>query len=211
MYHARVCKRCHSHVCRSAQLQRPLVVTGSRCGWKQHCRHCNTYFALKITCVGSAYLYTWLFESGTCTSAKTEAAYQISPQSRPFALVFWNLSHIYCTCLLLLALWRLICVVDLAVASPGGTCNPTHPLPVQAHSPLHVSFTPLPPHLSATSLCTGSDFTGKMYVYVKGRVRGRAGASNKIWSLSLWKCRSVFLNKAGGVFIVLHVWDRQSG
>lgn len=43
---------CHRHACQPRQLQRALVVTGGRCGWKQYSLHSNTYLTLKIASIG---------------------------------------------------------------------------------------------------------------------------------------------------------------
>lgn len=156
-----------------------------------------------------------LFESVTGAWAKTEAAYQTLTSRSNSCPHFEKFVQLFT--LSIAPSFSCYQREGWFVASRGGRCNPTPSLPDQAHSPLHVSFTLLPPHLSAPSLCTGSNYTAsavcdrKNVCMLEGESEGEQEQATKYVCLSSWKRRSVFVNKTGGVFIVLHVWDGQSG
>ena len=135
-----------------------LWPTDGRRGWKRHCLQSNTYLALEIARTGSASACMWAcVKEQPARERKQKPLIKITPRR-------WPLTPILKKCVSTFSLslshpvWSLVCAVD--PASLGSRCNPPEPpLPCQAHSPLHVSFTLLPPHLSALSLCTGSNFT----------------------------------------------------
>ena len=147
---------------------------------------CFTYLALKITLTGS-------------TPLSSVACVQVQPAA-------WvkTESHLKNKVSLLhLTLWELIWAVDLAV------------LEEDAQTALRVSFTPLPPHLSAPRPHTGSDYTVSV-VYDRKNVcvcvcwRESRNNTNMVFIFVVVK-ECVCEYSRGGMFIVLHVRDEQSG
>lgn len=147
----------------------------SACGWKRHCLQSDTYLALKITRAGAAFSCTY-----ACKPAwerKQRPLIKISPPGWPFAPVSKSSSQLF-TPSVVPSFCCYQCdgrSVQWSYQSFPADVNPLPSLPLSLSSfptePIHrfVSFTPLPPHLSAPSLCTGSDYTaqtGKMCVCV---------------------------------------------
>lgn len=70
-------------------------------------------------------------------------------------------------------------------------CRHPSTLSKQAHSPLHVSFTQLPAHLSAPSLCTGSNYTASVVCDRKNMCwRESQESRNKKQNMHVYLCGS---------------------
>lgn len=212
MWHDRVCTWCHSHACQPGQLQRALVVTWWSVWMKatlsaeQHLSRTH----LKITRAGSVSAFGPVWKRNLHVSGNWSLSKNLTSWFDLLPLHFKTVVPTFHS------LYRpsLCCYHCEGWSVCSGSCQSWQLMhPDQANSPLNVSFTLLPPHLSAPSLWTGSDYTtvvcDRKNLCVCVCLGGRAAA--KYACLSQWKHKSVFVNKARGVFIVLHVWDGQSG
>lgn len=129
---------------------------------------------------------------------KQKLLIKILPRGWPLVPLPWKIcSTFYRTIFPLVSAWRLICTDAPTSTLP----SPLQPSPLSAPCLVHTT--------TSTSVSTLSMHRKRLHSLC-GVLEGESGEQEqetKYACLSLWKLRSVFVHKTGGVFIVLHLWD----